>query len=188
MLEMRFKTTWNELEFSSLQEPKRTHHQEETRLRPTWDSNECRRNCQLICTSHLLNYSNKASMSGNKSSHGAETDAEEVQLGSDMLCTTGGQLDLGSGDERTTACGFKNQRLMTQQQLLVETKEEQQTFIRQHLEMRDKTQVHIEGLAKKNGDLIGHTGNLGLNESIMKHRDLWQRQQQYLKIKQDNGF
>ncbi|KAK3821880.1 MAG: hypothetical protein J3Q66DRAFT_334558 [Benniella sp.] len=83
---------------------------------------------------------------------------------------------------------LKVEQLMAQQQLFVKTKEEQQAFIKQHLERRDKTRALFEGLAKENGKLLEQVRDLGLvNESMMKHQNSKQKLQYHVKIKQENN-
>ncbi|KAF9362349.1 Kinesin-like protein kif15 [Mortierella sp. NVP85] len=83
---------------------------------------------------------------------------------------------------------LKLEQLVAQQQLLVKTKEEQQAFIKQHLERRDKTRALFEGLAKENGKLMEQVRDLGLvNESMMKHQNSKQKLQYHVKIKQENN-
>lgn len=63
---------------------------------------------------------------------------------------------------------------------------EQQAFIQQHLEVRDRSQVLFQGLAKKNGNLMEQAGDLSpMSESVMKRRHPKQKQQHYLKVKEE---
>ncbi|KAK3821751.1 MAG: hypothetical protein J3Q66DRAFT_398767 [Benniella sp.] len=85
-----------------------------------------------------------------ESNHGTKADAKvfsQIQTHLRNLMRT---WTLTREDDMTTACGFKSQ--------------EQQIFIQQHLESRDRSQVVFQGLAKKNGNLMEQAGYFGPNE------------------------
>lgn len=71
--------------------------------------------------------------------------------------------------------------------MLVKTKEEQQGFLKQHLEGHDKSRALFEGLAEESDKLMGQVRELGVvNESIIKHQNSKQKLY-HVKLKQENN-
>ncbi|KAG0342432.1 Kinesin-like protein kif15 [Podila horticola] len=84
---------------------------------------------------------------------------------------------------------LKEEHLVSQRQLLMKMKQEQQEQVRrQELAQHGKTMALMEGLATENGKLMEQVRDLGMvNERMMKHQNSKQKLQYHVKIKQENN-